>query len=119
MGRETTPMRNGTSRDCLRPGGGSGVRLFISVTTLRFRHLRTDPAGVSTNNSVEATVRVAGNLGFETYLVADACFTFARRDFYGRLRAADEVHAMSLANLDNEYCKVLDTAAVLAASQVS
>ena len=75
--------------------------------------------GVSTSNSVEATVRMAGNLGFETYLVADACFTFARRDFYGRLRAADEVHAMSLANLDNEYCKVLDTAAVLAASQVS
>jgi nicotinamidase-related amidase len=69
--------------------------------------------GVSTNNSVEATVRMAGNLGFETYLVADACFTFARRDFHGRLRTADEVHAMSLANLDKEYCTVLDTAAVL------
>ena len=70
--------------------------------------------GVSTNNSVEATVRMAGNLGFETYLVADACFTFARRDFHGRPRTADEVHAMSLANLDNEYCIVLDAAAVLA-----
>ncbi len=69
--------------------------------------------GVSTNNSVEATVRMAGNLGFDTYLVADACFTFARRDFQGRLRTADEVHAMSLANLDEEYCTVLDTAAVL------
>jgi nicotinamidase-related amidase len=69
--------------------------------------------GVSTNNSVEATVRMAGNLGFETYLVADACFTFGRRDFQGRLRTADEVHAMSLANLDKEYCTVLDTAAVL------
>jgi len=71
--------------------------------------------GVSTNNSVEATVRMAGNLGFETYLVADACFTFARRDFQGRLRTADEVHAMSLANLDDEYCTVIDTAAVIAA----
>jgi nicotinamidase-related amidase len=71
-------------------------------------------AGVSTNNSVEATVRMAGNLGFQTYLVADACFTFARRDFHGRLRTADEVHSMSLANLDKEYCTVLDTAAVLA-----
>jgi nicotinamidase-related amidase len=57
---------------------------------------------------------MAGNLGFETYLVADACFTFARRDFQGRLRTADEVHSMSLANLDKEYCTVLDTAAVLA-----
>jgi nicotinamidase-related amidase len=70
-------------------------------------------AGVVTNNSVEATVRMAGNLGFETYLVADACFTFARRDYLGRLRSADEVHAMSLANLDKEYCTVLDTNAVL------
>ena len=71
--------------------------------------------GVSTNNSVEATVRMAGNLGFKTYLVADACFTFARRDFNGRLRTADEVHSMSLANLDGEYCTVLDVATVLAA----
>lgn len=72
-------------------------------------------AGVSTNNSVEATVRMAGNLGFETYLVADACFTFARRDFNGVLRSADEVQAMSLANLDKEYCTVVHTATVLAA----
>lgn len=70
--------------------------------------------GVSTNNSVEATVRMAGNLGFDTYLVADACFTFARRDFHGRLRNAEEVHSMSLANLQDEYCSVVDTAAVLA-----
>jgi nicotinamidase-related amidase len=69
--------------------------------------------GVSTNNSVEATVRMAGNLGFETYLVADACFTFARPDFHGRLRSADEVHAMSLANLNGEYCSVVSTDIVL------
>lgn len=70
--------------------------------------------GVCTNNSVETSVRTAGNLGFRTYLVADACFTFGRRDFHGRLRSADEVHALSLANLHGEYCTVLDTAAVLA-----
>jgi hypothetical protein len=35
-------------------------------------------------------------------------------DFHGRLRTADEVHSMSLANLSGEYCTVLDTAAVLA-----
>lgn len=72
--------------------------------------------GVSTNNSVEATVRMAGNLGFRTYLVADATFTFARPDFHGRLRTADEVHSMSLANLDQEYCTVVDTSSVLADS---
>jgi nicotinamidase-related amidase len=70
-------------------------------------------SGVATNNSVEATVRMAGNLGFDTYLVDDACFTFARPDHRGRLRSADEVHAMSLANLDGEYCTVVTTDAVL------
>jgi nicotinamidase-related amidase len=70
-------------------------------------------AGVITNNSVEATVRMAGNLGFTTTLIEDACFTFARRDFRGRLRSADEVHAMSLANLAGEYCTVLTTAELL------
>jgi nicotinamidase-related amidase len=71
-------------------------------------------AGVITNNSVEATVRMAGNLGFDTFLVEDACFTFARKDWSGRLRTADEVHAMSLANLDGEYCTMIRTADVLA-----
>lgn len=71
--------------------------------------------GVITNNSVEATVRMAGNLGFDTFLVEDACFTFGRKDWSGRLRTAGEVHAMSLANLDGEYCRVIRTAEVLAA----
>ena len=70
-------------------------------------------AGVITNNSVEATVRMAGNLGFDTWLVEDACFTFGRKDWRGTLRTAEEVHAMSLANLDGEYCTVITTDAVL------
>jgi nicotinamidase-related amidase len=37
--------------------------------------------GVITNNSVEATVRMAGNLGFETFLIEDAIFTLGRKDW--------------------------------------
>ncbi|PWC86690.1 isochorismatase [Azospirillum sp. TSH100] len=70
-------------------------------------------AGVITNNSVEATVRMAGNLGYDVRLVADACFTFARLDRSGRLRTANEVHDLSLANMDGEYATVVDTAEVL------
>jgi len=66
--------------------------------------------GVITNNSVEATVRMAGNLGFKTYLVEDATFTFGRHDWTGQFRSAAEVHAMSLANLDGEYCTVITSA---------
>ena len=69
--------------------------------------------GVITNNSVEATVRMAGNLGFATWLVEDACFTFGRKDWRGTFRSAEDIHAMSLANLDYEYCTVTKTDAVL------
>jgi nicotinamidase-related amidase len=70
--------------------------------------------GVATSNSVEATARVAGDLGFRTTVVADATFTFAKVDFRGTPRTADEVQAMSLANLAGEYATILDTDAVLA-----
>ncbi|NLQ17452.1 cysteine hydrolase [Marinomonas sp. M1K-6] len=63
--------------------------------------------GVSTNNSVESTVRSAGNLGFNTYVVGSACFAFEKDDFFGQSRSADEVHAMSLANLQGEYATVI------------
>jgi nicotinamidase-related amidase len=71
--------------------------------------------GVITNNSVEATVRMAGTLGFDTLLVEDATFTFGRKDWHGTWRSAGEVHAMSLANLDGEYCSVMRTSQILAA----
>ena len=63
--------------------------------------------GVSTNNSVESTVRSAGNLGVKTYVVGSACFAFEKDDFFGQARSADEVHAMSLANLHGEYATVI------------
>lgn len=69
--------------------------------------------GVITNNSVEATARMSGNLGFETVVVSDATATFGRQDFYGTWRTADEVHALSLANLDGEYATVLPCEEVL------
>ncbi|MEQ9724752.1 cysteine hydrolase family protein [Pseudomonas sp. WHRI 8822A] len=69
--------------------------------------------GVSTNNSVEATARTAGNLGFSTHVVADGCYTFAKADYNGVLRSADEVHAMALANLHDEYAQVIESRAAL------
>lgn len=63
--------------------------------------------GASTNNSIEATARTAGGLGFSVMVVEDACFTFAKQDYFGNTRTAAEVHAMSLANLDNEYAQII------------
>ncbi len=69
--------------------------------------------GVTTNNSVEATARASGDLGFHTIVVSDATFTFGRKDFNGRMHTAEEVHAMSLANLDGEYASIYTTDHVL------
>jgi nicotinamidase-related amidase len=116
-------QRGNDFKDVVRPEPGETV--MAKQTNSAFigtdleRHLREAGvgalliAGAITNNSVEATVRMAGNLGFDTCLVEDACFTFARRDFRGRLRGADEVHAMSLANLAGEYCTVATTVQAL------
>ena len=69
--------------------------------------------GVSTNNSVEASARSAGNLGFKTHVVADACFAFAKVDYAGTPRSAEDVHAMALSNLDGEYAAIVRTTDVL------
>ncbi|PJX13537.1 isochorismatase [Halomonas sp. 141] len=59
-------------------------------------------------------MRTAGNLGFGTWVVSDATFTFAKCDYAGMERTADEVHAMSLANLAGEYAQIVDTQGALA-----
>ena len=63
--------------------------------------------------STSIEVRMAGNLGFKTYLVSDATFIFDWVDWSGGHGTAEEVHDMSLANLNGEYCTVVDTMAVL------
>ena len=63
--------------------------------------------GVLTNNSLEATVRMAGNLGIETYVVSDACWSVDKTDGRGRTWLAEDVHALSLANMHGEYAQVV------------
>jgi nicotinamidase-related amidase len=87
----------------------SGLERWLRVRGIS----RVVIVGVSTNISVECTARTAGNLGFHATVVADATFTFDKADFAGRLRTADEVHAMSLANLAGEYADVRTAAQVL------
>jgi nicotinamidase-related amidase len=87
----------------------SGLERWLHARGVR----RVVIAGVSTNNSVEASARTAGNLGFDTVVAADACFAFEKTDFGGTLRSAEQVHLMALANLDGEYARVRITEEVL------
>jgi len=75
--------------------------------------------GVTTNNSVEATVRHGGNLGYRIFVVADACWAVEKQDLSGRLWPAADVHALSLANLHGEYAEVVDSATALRAAAMA
>ncbi len=69
--------------------------------------------GVITNNSVEASARMAGNLGFKTTVIEDATATFDKQDLRGRWHTAETVHALSLANLKDEYADIRSSQDIL------
>jgi nicotinamidase-related amidase len=70
--------------------------------------------GATTNHCVETTTRMAGNLGFDARLVRDAAWTFDRTGPDGDAHSAEEIHAMTLANLNGEFARIVSAAEVIA-----
>jgi nicotinamidase-related amidase len=74
----------------LRAAGISGITLF----------------GLTTDQCVSTTARMASNLGFETTLVEDACACFDQVAFDGRWVSAEALHRAHVTTLLTEFAKV-------------
>ncbi len=65
--------------------------------------------GFFTNMCVETTVRTAGNLCFDVYLVHDACATSNRVGIGGVDHDPDVVHELSVTSMHGEFCTAITT----------
>ncbi|NIA67023.1 cysteine hydrolase [Pelagibius litoralis] len=114
-------------KDSLAPGPGEIViqkktnNAFIETGLQASLHDRGITeliiVGVLLHNSVDATVRMAANLGFRTWIAEDATSSSELRDMTGRLWSPDDVHAVSLAQLNGEYATVVRTSPLIASLQ--
>ena len=70
-------------------------------------------AGFFTNFCVETSVRMSGNMGYDTYLVHDACATCNRIGPDGTDYDPQLLHDVTVSKLHGEFCTALDTETTL------
>jgi nicotinamidase-related amidase len=92
-----------------------GTGLEVALRRRRIHRLLF--VGFFTNFCVETSVRMANNMGFDTYLAHDACATCNRIGLNGEDYDPDLVHALSIASMHREFCTAISTADAVALAQ--
>src|ERR1700691_2168796 len=89
------------------PGAGLAARLDeLGATTLVL-------CGALAPHALEASARHAADLGYQVFVVADACRADDTVDLRGRLWPAEDVRALALAHLEGETATIVDVATSL------
>ena len=65
--------------------------------------------GMTTNHCISTTVRMSGNLGFDTYLISDSTACYNTKGLNGEIIACNTIYNSALASLQEEFATVIDS----------
>ena len=65
--------------------------------------------GMTTNHCISTTVRMSGNLGFDTYLISDSTACYNTKGINGEIIDCNTIYNSALASLQEEFATVIDS----------
>ena len=64
---------------------------------------------MTTNHCISTTVRMSGNLGYETYLISDSTACFNTIGLDGKEIDCNVIYNSAMASLKNEFAEIINS----------